>query len=180
MIGVSFSICCLIFLLILLVFYFSKERLKTLNNKLFKILLIVNITGVFIDVGGYVSFRLFGVGSVVNVLISKVYLLYYLIYVFCFMLYIYSVSVKNFKKAINYILLVFSLICLCVFILPIELHFDNNVGFSYGPSVNLAYAFGGCMIVFMIFCLIQNIKSIGYICVYYINNYYYFNSENSP
>lgn len=162
MIGVSFSVCCFIFLLILLLFYFSKERLNNLNNKLFTILLVINIVGIFIDISGYISFRFLGIDNNINVAISKIYLIYYLTYVFCFMLYIYNVSTNNLKKKLKIFILLFLSSCIVDLLLPIGIHFDNNVGFSYGISVNFAYFMGGIMIFIMILCLIKNIKKIGY------------------
>lgn len=162
MIGVSFSVCCFIFLLILLLFYFSKERLNNLNNKLFTILLVINIIGIFIDISGYASFKYLGVDNNINVFISKIYLIYYLTYVFCFMLYIYNVSTNNLKKMSNKFILLFLTFCIIDLSLPIGIHFDGNVGFSYGMSVNFAYALGGIMIFVMLFCLIKSIKKIGY------------------
>ena len=162
MIGVSFSICCLIFLIILLIFYFSKPRLKTINNKLFKYLLIINIIGVFIDVGGFYSFKYLGIGSYINIVISKIYLIYYLTYIFCFMLYIYNVSTGKIKKNLTKFLTVFSLTVLLVVFLPIELHFENDIGYSYGLSVNLAYSIAGIMMALMVYYLFKYIKKNGY------------------
>ncbi|MBR2840748.1 MAG: response regulator [Bacilli bacterium] len=162
MIGVSFSICCLIFLIILLIFYLSKPRLKTINNKLFKYLLIINIIGVFIDVGGFYSFKYLGIGSYINIVISKVYLIYYLTYIFCFMLYIYNVSTGKIKKNLTKFLTIFSLSVLLVVFLPIELHFENDIGYSYGLSVNLAYSIAGIMMALMVYYLFKYIKKNGY------------------
>lgn len=162
MVGVSFSICCSIFLLILLLFYFSKERLNNLNNKLFTVLLIINIIGIFIDISGYISLKFLGVGNYLNIVIPKIYLIYYLTYVFCFMLYIYNVSTGNLKKNLKLFVSFFSIVCIIDLLLPIEIHFDDNIGFSYGMSVNVAYLIGGIMIFMMMFCLIKNIKKIGY------------------
>ncbi|MBR3362521.1 MAG: response regulator [Bacilli bacterium] len=162
MIGVSFSVCCFIFLLILLLFYFSKERLNNLNNKLFTILLVINIIGIFIDISGYASFKYLGIDNNINVFISKIYLIYYLTYVFCFMLYIYNVSTNNLKKMSKKFIILFLTSCMIDLFLPIGIHFDGNIGFSYGMSVNFAYALGGIMIFAMLFCLIKNVKKIGY------------------
>ena len=162
MIGISFSICCFIFLLILLVFYFSKKRLNNMNNKLFTILMIINIIGIFIDVGGFASFKFLGVKNPINILISKIYLIYYLTYIFCFMLYIYNVSTKLLQKIFNKSMIVFLIISVIIYFLPIEIHFENNIGYTYGLSVNVAYAVASIMIVIMLYFLLKNIKNIGY------------------
>lgn len=162
MIGISFSICCFIFLIILLIFYFSKPRLKTLNNKLFSSLMIINIIGVFIDVGGFYSFKYLGTGNYINILISKIYLIYYLTYIFCFMLYVYNISTQNLKKVFYKLMCIYAPLMLIVFLLPIELHFENNIGYSYGFSVNLAYTLAGIMMAFMIYYLVKYVKKNGF------------------
>lgn len=162
MIGISFSICCLMFLIILLVFYFSKQRLKSINNKLFTILMIINIIGVFIDVGGFVSFTYLGTQNYINIVISKVYLVYYLTYIFCFMLYIYNVSTKKIEKNLSKFIGVFIPIVIVIFLLPIELHFENNIGYSYGLSVNLSYGVAFSMILIMIYYLIKYVNRNGF------------------
>lgn len=162
MIGISFSICCFIFLTILLIFYFSKPRLKNVNNRLFTSLMIINIIGVFIDVGGFVSFKYLGTESYINVLISKVYLIYYLTYIFCFMLYIYNVSTKNIEKMFSKFALIYIPLILITFMLPISLHFENNIGYSYGSSVNFAYVLAGIMILIMVYYLFKYVKQNGF------------------
>ena len=69
MISVCFSICCFIFLNIVTFFYFSKSRLKNIDNRIFSILIVTNLIGTFIDVGGYVSFQTFSLDSFINICI---------------------------------------------------------------------------------------------------------------
>lgn len=47
---VSFSICSFIFVLMFIIFYFSKERLNTLDTKMYSYILVTNIIGIMIDV----------------------------------------------------------------------------------------------------------------------------------
>ena len=161
MIGISFSICCFVFLLILLIFYFSKKRLKSINNQLFTILMIINIIGIFIDVGGFASFKFLGANNPINILISKIYLIYYLTYIFWFMIYIYNVSTKSLKKIFNKAMFAHILICILIFILPIQIYFENNIGYTYGLSVNVGYGVAAIMMVIMLYYLIKNVKTIG-------------------
>ena len=80
MISICFSIACLAFITIIASFYFSKSRLKNVDNKIFTILVITNIIGIILDVGGFVSFKILGTENILNVFISKIYLIYYLTY----------------------------------------------------------------------------------------------------
>lgn len=156
MISVCFSICCLIFLAIIAYFYYSKSRLNNVDNRLFSILLITNLIGIVIDVVGYLFFQVFSLDSIINKTIAKVYLNYYLCYTFTLLLYIYNISFKNLSKIISKVLIGFSLICLIVFILPINIH----PTFTTGAAVSFAYFWGFIFITTMIYCLVKNRKNI--------------------
>ena len=108
MLVIPFSICCLIFLTMLIIFYFSKKRLNSLNNRLFTALMIINIIGIFIDVGGFVSFKTFGIENFINILVSKIYLIYFITYVFVLFLYIYNVSTKSLEKVLKKFVFLFA------------------------------------------------------------------------
>lgn len=97
MIGISLSISCLIFLSIVGIVYFSKDRVKNFDNQVFSILLVVTIIGIILDVGGFICFRILGAENILSILISKIYLIYYAAYTFILMIYVYNLSF-NTKK----------------------------------------------------------------------------------
>ena len=108
---VSFSICSFIFVLMFIIFYFSKERLNTLDTKMYSCILVTNIIGIMIDVFGYFIFKIYGSESFISILISKFYLVYYFLWAYFFLLYIFVISFreknrifipKEVHKAINY------------------------------------------------------------------------------
>lgn len=57
MVPFSFSISSLIFMLIFLITYFSKRRLKNKDNKLYSLLIICNIVGLIIDIIGFITMK---------------------------------------------------------------------------------------------------------------------------
>lgn len=160
MIGVSLSFCCFLFLIILASFYFSKQRVNSLDNKFFSRLITINIIGIFIDIAGYFSFRGLGTDNIINIMISKVYLFYYLTYTFGFMLYVISIAHKGIGKYLRIIVLLYALVGAVMLSLPISLYFDNNVGYSYGPSVNFAYVLILGFGVVMLVSLIKNLRKV--------------------
>lgn len=160
MISVSLSVSCLIFLTIIAIFYFTKKRLKNLDNKIFTFLIIINIIGTIIDVGGFFLFRKYGTDFILNILISKIYLLYYLSYAFCLAIYVYNLSFENVMKRISYIIFFFVILSIIIMVLPIHIEMKESIGFSYGASVNLAYMFAFILIISMVASLIKSIKKI--------------------
>ena len=160
MISVCFSICCLIFIFILSIAYFTKQKINNFDNRVYTTVMLLNLIGIIIDVGGFISFRNLGVNNILNHLISKIYLLYYISYIFCLMIYIYNLSFNNLSKIIKKVIMAFLFVCLLIFSLPINIHFDNSTAYTYGLSVNVSYFFAFSFIIFMIFCLFKNIKKL--------------------
>ena len=159
MIGISLSFSCLIFLLIVGIVYFSKERVKNFDNRIFSILLIVTIIGIILDVGGFACFRILGPDNVFSILVSKIYLIYYATYTFILMIYVYYLSF-NTKKHIDTLSYIFILLCILILALPIDLYFDGTNGHSAGLSVNVGFTIGFANIFIMIFCLIKARKKL--------------------
>ena len=160
MISVSFAICCLVFLSIISIVYFSKKRIKNMDNKIFSILIILNLIGICIDVSGYFAFKALGVDNVLNIFISKIYLIYYISFIFCLTIYVYNISFKNLNKILKTFITIFAVLCTIVFILPISVTMKDNTAFSYGPSVNLGYVCVFGLTFAMIIILLINIKKI--------------------
>lgn len=164
---VSFSICSFIFVLMFIIFYFSKERLNTLDTKMYSCILVTNIIGIMIDVFGYFIFKIYGSESFISILISKFYLVYYFLWAYFFLLYIFVISFREkteylFQKKFtkSSIILTSIIISLIVLILPIQITYEDNVAYSSGLSVNMVYGLCFIMVGIMLYCLLRNLKKI--------------------
>lgn len=164
---VSFSICSFIFVLMFIIFYFSKERLNTLDTKMYSYILVTNIIGIMIDVFGYFIFKIYGSESFISIMVSKFYLVYYFLWAYFFLLYIFVISFrekseyllqKKFTKTI--IILTSLFICLIILIMPIQITYEDNVAYSSGFSVNMVYGLCFIMVGIMLYCLLRNLKKI--------------------
>lgn len=164
---VSFSICSFIFVLMFIIFYFSKERLNTLDTKMYSCILVTNIIGIMIDVFGYFVFKIYGSESFISILISKFYLVYYFLWAYFFLLYIFVIS---FREKTEYLLqkkftkpsiiLTSIIISFIVLIMPIQITYKDNVAYSSGLSVNIVYGLCFIMVGIMLYCLLRNLKKI--------------------
>lgn len=164
---VSFSICSFIFVLMFIIFYFSKERLNTLDTKMYSYILVTNIIGIMIDVFGYFIFKIYGSESFISIMVSKFYLVYYFLWAYFFLLYIFVISFrekseyllqKKFTK--SSIILTSLFICLIILIMPIQMTYEDNVAYSSGLSVNMVYGLCFIMVGIMLYCLLRNLKKI--------------------
>lgn len=164
---VSFSICSFIFILMFLIFYFSKERLNSLDTKMYSYILVTNIIGIMIDIFGYFIFKIFGADSLISILISKGYLVYYFLWAYFFLLYICTISFRDKaniliekKSTKSVIVLISIIISLIIILLPIEITSQNGIAYSSGLSVNLVYGLSFIMVGIMLYCLLKNLKKI--------------------
>lgn len=164
---VSFSICSFIFVLMFIIFYFSKERLNTLDTKMYSCILVTNIIGIMIDVFGYFIFKIYGSESFISILISKFYLVYYFLWAYFFLLYIFVISFREkteylFQKKFTKLSIILTsiIISLIVLILPIQITYKDNVAYSSGLSVNMVYGLCFIMVGIMLYCLLRNLKKI--------------------
>ncbi len=164
---VSFSICSFIFVLMFIIFYFSKERLNTLDTKMYSYILVTNIIGIMIDVFGYFIFKIYGSESLISIMVSKLYLVYYFLWAYFFLLYIFVISFrekseyllqKKFTKPS--IILTSIFISLIILIMPIQITYEDNVAYSSGLSVNMVYGLCFIMVGIMLYCLLKNLKKI--------------------
>lgn len=164
MVSFSFSICSLVFMLIFLITYFSKRRLKNKDNKLYSLLIICNIVGLIIDIVGFITMKYLSLYSIINILISKINLLYYFTWLYIFTLYIIYISkIKNINLLLNTSLIKY--ICyfinvFFIFVLPLKINNTNGMIYSAGPSASYVYFISIILILLILYCMIKNIKNL--------------------
>ncbi len=164
MISFIFSVCCLLFLSCLLFIYFSKDRVDNIETRIYSYLLVINFFGLIIDVIGYGFLNVFDATSLINVIISHIYLIYYFTWGYILTIYIFiiSMSINNSKKekyrklvSIFYFFVILLLICL-----PININYTNNYAYSEGLGVSLVYLLSGLLVIANIICMIKYYKKI--------------------
>ena len=75
------QISSLIYLCILFVVYISKERINSIENKIFKAIMVSNIVGLIIELGCFITVINMDKIPVINSIVTKLLLVYYLIYI---------------------------------------------------------------------------------------------------
>ena len=123
--------------------------------------MVINFIGVFIDVGGFLCFKVLGTENIISIAVSKIYLVYYIAYATALLMYVYEISTLKLKKNLLKISIVLIVVSLLILSLPIDLYFKDNVGYSQGASVNLTYAIGVLELILMLYYLFKNVKKIG-------------------
>lgn len=162
MTSVSFSICSLIYIIMFNVVYFGKKRINSLENRIYSALLITTTIGLLIDIIGFISLQSGDATSLQNILIAKIYLIYYFTWAFVLTVYTLQISFKdkynesNVKKA-KMMYIIFDAVIL---LMPVYIKSGILNPYSYGLAVNFVYFLSAICIGIMVICLILNRKNI--------------------
>lgn len=163
----TFSMCSFFYSLLLIIVYFRKKRLDTLENRIYGWTIIVNFIGIILAITSYITIIYYNQIPITNMIISKALIVYYLTYIWLLTFYIYVISKKvnyenvhtDFKKIINFGFIVYIILALTIIILPLYFKNDTSV-YSYGPSANVTYFASAIAIIYWLFILFKNFKEI--------------------
>ena len=96
MFSFSFNIACIVFLTLVSVFYFTKKKIDSYENKIYKRLILISFLGLFLDVIGYICLNIIDdTADMLNISISKMYLIYFVLWIGTFKTYIVCITAKN-------------------------------------------------------------------------------------
>ena len=168
MVSASFTACSFIFLSIIATAYFSKERIHSHENKIYSLLLITVLIGLFLDFFGYIMLDIFDKEFILNVIISKVYLEFYFVWAYLFTNYVFIISVKDdkrydekfFSKLFNLNTIVMIFMFILFMVLPVKLNEGINSIYSSGLGVYILMLSAFLCIIFIANCLFKNIKNL--------------------
>lgn len=156
-----FLISSLFYNLLVTIIYFHKERIKTKENKIYSLLIIINLIGIIIDMSSVTMARL-GIHNALFFIINKVYMLYLLCWITTFTYYILTISLDEkyhdrLKKIVSVITIISATLILA---LPLYAHLENNVFYTYGPSSSASYIVGGIYTLIAVISMLLNFKRI--------------------
>lgn len=156
-----FLISSLFYNLLVTIIYFHKERIKTKENKIYSLLIIINLIGIIIDMSSVTMARL-GIHNALFFIINKVYMLYLVCWITTFTYYILTISLDEkyhdrLKKIVSVITIISATLILA---LPLYAHLENNVFYTYGPSASASYIVGGIYTLIAVISMLLNFKRI--------------------
>lgn len=161
--GIFFQLISLIYMSLLIVVYFSKKRLDTIENKIFKVLMITNFIGLVIDIMSVYTIMNMNKIPNMNAFITKLYLAYLLSWIFIFTLYIFAISKKekeDFNKTLKTIVVLGLIGIFIMAVLPLYYKESKGIVYSYGPSADFTYIVSGILIVSWIVCMVKNYREL--------------------
>lgn len=165
-----FTICSLFYSLLLIYLVTSKKKSYKNNfeRKLYNVLVISNFIGIIIELFCVITCRNYKKIPLINSVVLKLYLMYLLTWIITFTRYIFVISrrdnnnFENIYKKINIVsIIVYFIITLLIFILPMKYHIENNmVMYTYGKSVEMLYMFVETCVILCLLFMFTNPKSI--------------------
>ena len=162
--GISFIVCGLCCSILIMVAYFSKKRLNSYENKVYSWLIISNFFGLVIELFCNITAKVNILPGAFNILLTKLYLMYLILWIILFTNYIIIISVKDYDKKrvkiLNFTTLFGCFAGILVLICPITLFHKGNISYAYGPAVNVSYVISSLCIVSWIIMLLRNYKNM--------------------
>ena len=164
--GIFFLLEAIFYMVLLMIIYFNKPRLKTKDNNVYSFLIVVAIlellTELFLDIIGP-KYQTLGF---LSVFIAKLFCVLLLLWITTLCSYVVMVSfdMKNkqekFEKVKKIFYVIFIINMIAIFVLPIDFVYFKEAGYTTGPGVNLVYIFSFVFSFVGVACLIWNIKNI--------------------
>ena len=150
----------LIYMFGLIFLYFSKSRLNNKENKVYKIMLIVNVIGLSLQLlCDYVSFKYDVVSKIFSSFVFKAYLVYFIVFVNLMLLYLIILVFKKYEKLLIKCDIVITFVeswIVCVAPYSLYRNIETRTFYTYGLAINLSFIFSAIVCMFMFIVLIVN------------------------
>ena len=160
-----FTICSFFYIVLLTVIYFSKPRIKTVENKMFKYMIITNLFTIILAIFSSFTIQNGGGNSFINEFISKFLLMSFFFWGTFFVLYVFIITfTKRAERLVenSSIKLLFLtgcvLCCLIIAFLPLYYFNENKVIYTYGPAANFTYLTSAVDVILNVAFFIFGIK----------------------
>ena len=172
-IGITMLIISFIYLFLTGIMYYSKKRIKNIENKLYNFIIITTFFGIFLEIGCILLVPIMDKHSLLNEVVNRLYLVYIMTWITIFTKYVFAISfdndkkfsiiVKNNIKKIDIgLLIIYITFVLGLIFMPLYYFYDGKYVYSYGPATNLLYIANFLVISLWAICVILNYKQVGY------------------
>ena len=156
-----FLIISFIYLVLVMIIYFVKKKIKTKENKIFSILLVTSLIGIIIDfLSVYMAFN--NIHTFIFRFINQLYLVYLLTWISLMTIYCIVISAKTNDTHILTKIIIILYIPMLIFLLlyPLDYTVNGNEFYTHGLSAKIMYMLSTIYVFIMIILLIKNLKDI--------------------
>lgn len=169
--GAFFTISSIVYIIIFIFFFFEKNKTKTLETTIYKILLITTLVGLCLDTLGFFTYK-GGISpdSFFYQSLTKGVLVYFFIWIGTFTYYIYAISYNHLEdkdyyneKLMRFKRIIFpalTFLMIFAFLAPINFNIKNDVIFPEGIGVAMTYLTVGLCVLGCFIFTFRNVKHI--------------------
>lgn len=165
--GSFFTVTSLFYICLLTIVFFSRQRVNSIENKLFSYLIISNLFGVLIAICCYFTISNIDTVPILNEVVSKAYLMYLILWITLFTEYTIIISVVKKERILNkrsiiyYTFTATGIIAACaIIVLPLNYNSTPGSIYSYGPAANVAYYLGFVYAIICTLVMLFNYKNV--------------------
>lgn len=172
LVTITANVCCSLFLVLLIVIYGLKDKIRNEDNRIYRWLLICNVFLLVVELIFTCSIYFCKDNLPLIMILEKIYFIYNLIWILVFSYYIILTSTEKNKKVYNFLhadnninvigLLLF-IVCMSVIILilPLEHGYEKGyIAYSYGLAPDFMSFIAGIMIMIAIVSIVINRKTL--------------------
>lgn len=161
-----FQIFSFIYITMIIIIFFSKKRLLSFENNIYVYMLVANFFGLILDVLSIFTIVNIESYPILNFIITRLYLLYLLLWVSLFTIYTISLCLnkkdleKKQKRIFKIFMTLFIIFSILLFLLPLDFYNQDGKVYSYGIGADISYVIGGIYILLCIVSVLINFKKI--------------------
>lgn len=164
--SMGFTICALVFTILVGFMYLSKKKFKNLENNVYATMLLLTVILLVLEIACVCTMSIRDKIPLLNEVLCRGYILGTIIWVTCLIIYIWSMSDKNkekrnYKKTNLIISLISFISIITLFIISClsSITYEGGNGELYvigGPAVNVIYLAGFVVIVMLLLAMFKN------------------------
>ena len=164
MLNMHFQIASLFYMILVLIAFYSKKRVKNYETKIFSYMSWINLIGIILDII-LVTYGYYDPYNMMVYVLNKFYLSYIAVWIALFSMYLLKITLSTKKtkydKKINMIYLFTTLIgILIIFLSSLELYNQDGAMYSYGNAINVVVYFTFAHVLFITIVIITNRKKL--------------------
>ena len=151
--SLTFSILSLIYIIMMSFVYFSKNRIKSYETRVYSLLIIINIIGLSVElISTFLNTCVTGF-DLIKYISLKAIIIYFFSWIYTFDIYIYYICTNNSSKKITaFFWIIYFVFAFIISILPLYSFIeDGYIKYTYGPQVTSLYvAFGISILIWAV------------------------------
>ncbi len=160
------SLCCFVNILLIMIVYFCKQRIKNQENDIYSLMIVINFFNVLVEILSYLLLQV-GVSyeSFIYSVFMKIILLLYSSWIILFSLYMYTISIKNNKnnrinRAKKISIILFVILSIIIIFGTLKYKITAGLYIPMGLSTYIVYFQAAVSDLFILVLLFLNHKNL--------------------